>query len=235
MHREGVSLNDLPNFLEKIKTYPNLKVEGLMSHFASADNREDPLNQFQIENFNKALEICRENNIYPKWLHLANSDGLINFNRELNFTTLARTGLALYGISSDPNIKPVLILKSKIIQIKTLQRKTRVGYSGTYTTKKSITIGILPLGYYDGIDRRLSNKGSVVIGNIVCPIIGRVSMNITNIDLSKIPNPYIGEEVIVYSSNPKDPNSIENSAKLCKTIPYDILIHLAASTKRVVL
>lgn len=242
MNREGMPLNKLSHFLKEIKKIPNIKVEGLMSHLASADDTKDPLNKIQIKNFQKALEICKRSRIHPRWVHLANSDGLLyTSDVSSKSNNIARVGLALYGISNNPNLKPVLTLKSKLIQIKKLNKGNRVGYGGTFTAKGSMVLGVLPIGYYDGVDRRLSNerssssnKGYVTVDEILCPIVGRVSMNITTIDLAKVSNPQIGQEVVVYSDNPKDKNSIENSAKICKTIPYVILIHLAASTKRVV-
>ncbi len=223
MNREGISLAELPKFLEQLKKLTNIKIEGLMSHLASADDVSDSLNKVQIKNFKKALEILKKHGFKPKWIHLLNSDGLLNSD----IGNLARVGLALYGISRDPNLKPVLSLKTKIIQIKRLNTGNRVGYGGTFTAKKPMTLGVLPLGYYDGVDRRLSNKGFVQINKLRCPIIGNVSMNITTIDLSKIRNPYIGQEVNIYPS-------IETAAKISKTIPYDILASLSASTKRVI-
>ncbi len=239
MNREGIPMNELPHFLEEIKKLPNIKIKGLMSHLASADNPKDLLNRMQIKNFKRALEICKKNRINPRWTHLTNSDGHLNIPYVSTYDTpgvgnLARVGLALYGISHDPNLKPILTFKSKIIQIRNLKKGDRIGYSGTFTAKEPMTFGVLPLGYYDGVDRRLSNKGWVTVDGLPCKIVGRVSMNITTVDISKIPNPKIGGEVFVYSNNRTDPNSIENVARLCKTIPYDILIHLAASTKRII-
>lgn len=225
MHREGIPLNELYNFLKEIKLLSNIKIEGLMSHLASADDKKDPLNKIQIRNFLKALKICKENGIHPKWIHLFNSDGLALHLRGANVNT-ARTGLALYGISNDPNLKQVLTFKSKIIQIKKLQKGDRVGYGGIFIAKKPMILGILPIGYYDGIDRRLSNIGWVSVGGKLCKILGRISMNITIIDLSRVSNPHIGQEVNIYPS-------IKEAAIICKTIPYDILIGLAASTKRI--
>lgn len=240
MHREGIPLDELPSFLNHLKQFPNLKIEGLMSHLASAEDIKDLLNKIQIKNFKKALEICRKHKVNPKWTHIYNSDGLHNIPYVSTYSTpgvgnLARVGLALYGISNNPHLKPVLTLKSKIIQIKRLNKGDRIGYGGTFTAKKDTLLGVLPLGYYDGVDRRLSNKGFVTINGIPCPIIGRVSMNITTVDIIKVSNPKIGDEVLVYSQYRSDRNSIENVAKICKTIPYDILVGLAASTRRVVI
>lgn len=239
MHREGIQIEDLPDFLAAVKQFNNLKIEGLMSHLASADNSKDPLNNLQVKNFKRALEICKKNRINPKWIHLSNSAGLLN-NIPSNSQNLSRIGLAIYGltndkrISNDKNLKPILSFKSKIIKIKKLNSGDRVGYNGTFIAKEPMILGVLPLGYYDGVDRRLSNNGWVTVNGRLCKILGRVSMNMTTIDLTNIPNPYIGQEVVIYSNNPGDKNSIENAARLCKTIPYVILIHLTSSVRRVI-
>lgn len=235
MNREGVSLKNLPTFLKELKSYPNLKIEGLMSHLASSDNKNDLLNKLQIKNFKKALEICKRNSVNPKWIHLANSDGLTNFTKELSFTNVARIGLSSYGVSSNQNLKPVLSLKSKIIQVKQLKKGDKVGYSGTYMARKEKTLGVLPIGYFDGVDRRLSNKGYVGMEKVFCPIVGKVSMNITTIDISKVKNPFVGQSVVVYSDNPRAKNCIKSAAKICRTVPTNILSLLNASTKRIII
>jgi alanine racemase len=268
MHREGILLSELPTFLEKLPK--NLKVEGLMSHLASGELPDDPQTKQQIKNFQKDQEIVKKAGFNPKWIHLQNSGGLLALHTRCGNVNMARVGLALYGINhlpslrattkqsssvpgkiasgqdpqSDDLLKPILTLKSKLIQIKTIGKGERVGYNGTLTTKIPTAVGILPLGYYDGLDRRLSNKrslrdeslkGVVIINSVECPIIGRVSMNITAIDISKVKNPQIGQEVIIYSNNPLDKNSLENAAKICQTIPYDLLVHLNSSTRRILI
>ncbi len=238
MRREGVTLEELPGFLENLKGFPNLKIEGVMSHLASTNGKNDPIFKLQISNFKKALKIINDFKINPKWIHIAASGGLVN--KETNkiisqISNLSRTGISLYGLSNDKNLKPALKLITHLGQIKQLKKGETTGYDGTYKAKKDLTIGILPIGYNDGVDRRLSNKGVVTIDGISCPIIGRVSMNITTIDISLIKNPTTGKEILVYSNNPTDPNSIINCAKICNKIPYEILVNLATSTKRVII
>ncbi len=240
MRREGVTVDELPNFLQLFKFYPNLQITGVMSHLASSESKNDPLFLKQIKQFEKALVIIKSHKIKPRWVHVAATGSLINPQTQpiiAKYSNLARAGLALYGFSSsvaDPNLQPVLTLKSKISQIKLIRRGEKVGYEGTYTAKKDILIGVLPIGYYDGVDRGLSNQGAVQVNGAICPIIGRVSMNLTVIDLSSVENPKIGQQVTIYSASPNDQNSIENVAKVCKKIPYEILVNLASSTKRVV-
>lgn len=239
MRREGITLEDLSQFLEGVKKL-NIKVEGIMSHLASSKSREDKLFVTQINEFKKALRIVKKYRINPKWVHIGATGSIINSQTRpiiLEISNMVRAGLSLYGFSSstpDQNLKPTLKLISHISQIKILKKGESIGYDGTYKAKKDTIIGALPVGYYDGVDRGLSNKGFVKINSNFCPIIGRVSMNITTINLSHT-NAKVGDEVIVYSDNPKDKNSIENTAKICKKIPYEILVNLVESTRRIVI
>lgn len=240
MHREGVTTEELSNLLNQIKKLPNIKIEGLMSHLASSESKSDPLFLSQIEEFEKAKKIAKKMQITPKWFHIAATGSIINPETKpiiAEVSNLARAGLALYGFSSstfDKNLKPTLKLTTKIVQIKKVPKGEKLGYDGTYTAKKDMLIGVLPIGYYDGVDRRLSNKGIFLVDNHPCPLLGRVSMNVNIINLEAIPNPKVGQEVIVYSDNPNDKNSLGNSAKNCKTIPYDLLVNLAETTKRII-
>jgi alanine racemase len=112
------------------------------------------------------------------------------------------------------------------MQIKEINAGESVGYDGSFTAKKSMKIGVLPMGYNDGLDRRFSNIGHLMIGNSLCPILGKVSMNITIIDISEVPNPVIGEKVIFISENSSSPVSLEKQARAIGVIPYDLLVHL---------
>lgn len=243
MSREGVTLADLPTFLEEIKRLKNLKVVGLCSHLADADN---PLNtthvESQIHEYKKALALLKEYGFDPKWKHVSASGGAFKITDD-TFTML-RVGLAHYGISpldaTDPyknalSLMPALEFHSTLAQIKKISKGSVVGYGCTYTAPVDMTVGLLPAGYYDGVDRRLSNKGFVKIREHMCPIIGRVSMNMTSIDITGLKNPTVGEKVVIYSSYPKDRNSLVNAAITAETIPYDLLVHLAESVKRIVI
>lgn len=225
--------NCLLHFLSKIKNLPGIQIEGLMSHLASS-TKNTYYPKLQVKNFQKALKICRELDLDPKWKHLAASGGLINGFSD--GTNLSRVGRAIYGI--DPpgdtkgKLKPALTLKTKIVQIKKVKKGSKIGYDGAYIAKRDMTLGILPIGYNDGADRRLSSLGVVKIGKDFCQIIGRISMNVTTCDLTKITTPVLGQEVIFYSGICSDPNSPEAAAKLCATLPHDILVHLTPSIRR---
>ena len=145
-------------------------------------------------------------------------------------------GKCLYGYDPtgepNPSLKPLLRLSTKIVQIKKLKRGDYVGYDATYKSTKNIQIAILPLGYNDGLDRRLSNKGVVQIDGVECPIIGRISMNVTAIDISNVKNPFVSQEVIVFSEKAADKNSVLNASKDSETIAYDLFVRLIPSTRR---
>ncbi len=233
MSREGISIADLPEFIDQLLELKNIKIEGIMSHFASADESENPQTDKQIANFKLAQKICEQKGIKLKWTHLSASAGLLT-HRETG-CNVARVGKAVYGIDpigTHPELKPVLSLQTKIVQVKQLEKGALVGYNGTFQAKKTLNIGVLPIGYADGVDRRLSNQGLVTVGNKLVPIIGRVSMNITTIDLTGIDDYFVGQEVTIYSSKPEAANSIKNSADLCQTIAYDLLVHLDPSIRR---
>jgi len=234
MNREGLRVDELEDFIDKLNKEEKNSIDGLMSHLAFAENPKSLDTKKQISQFKSAIELLKKYSIFPKFIHLGNSSGLINNRKlELSFTNIARTGLALYGISSvkSKGLKPVLQLKTHVIQVKKIKKGEKVGYDFTYEAKKDGLIAVLPIGYNDGIDRRLSDKGVVLIKNKACPIIGCVSMNLTVIDVSTVKNIKVGDEVVVFSNNENE-NNIVNSAKKIETIPYEILVHLERSTKR---
>lgn len=234
MHREGLRVDELEMFIKQLNNEERSRVEGIMSHLAFSEEPENIDTKKQIIQFKLAVKILKKYSIFPKFIHFGNSSGLLN-NRKLGllFTNVARTGLALYGISSIKNsgLKPVLQLKTHAIQVKKIKKGEKVGYDFTYEAKKDGLIAVLPIGYNDGVDRKLSDKGIVLIKNKPCPIIGRVSMNLCVVDVTEVKNIKIGDEVVVFSNNEVE-NNVVNSAKKADMIPYGILIHLERTTKR---
>lgn len=240
MNREGVGLPELREFVRDLKKLKHLTIEGIASHFADADNPETQ--QFslkQITAFKTAVQIIESEGIHPKWQHISASAGAYTF-ADPSFN-LIRAGIASYGISplapADPAsealaLKPALSFHSTLVQVKTIPKGSSVGYSCSYTSTKKMTIGVVAAGYYEGVDRRLSNKGVVQVGGTYAPIIGKVSMNMTVVDVSQVPNPQVGDEVVIYSTQPQDKNSIGLAAQTAGTIPYELLVHLNELVKR---
>lgn len=233
MNREGIKVADLPRFLNELKLLKNIKITGLMTHLACADNPKSSVTKSQLENFEVARKVCQRTNLEIKWFHLGGSMSLLSLpNLQCN---LIRAGKVIYGAGDFiDQIKPALKLTTQIIQVKEISKGQRVGYNETFTAGKHLRTAVLPIGYNDGVDRRLSNKGVMTINGVECPIIGLISMNLTTIDVSNVPDVQAGQEVVVFSDIQSDPNSINNAAKRCETIPLELLIHLNPTTRRII-
>lgn len=230
MHREGVSLEELPSLLESAKS---LRIEGLMSHLAAGENKE--ITNKQLSEFAKARKIVFNAGVTPQWIHIAASSCLLNHESYGDIGNIARAGIAIYGIdpeSKNNQLQPALQLNATLSQIKRVKKGDKMGYDHTFTANHEMKIGILSAGYNDGIDRRLSNKGCVIVNGKVCPIIGRVSMNLTTIDISNVHTPKVGERVIVFSAQPDAINSLSNAAIQSSTIAYELLVKMASTTRR---
>lgn len=239
MRRQGILPEEIIPAAKLIKEKGNLVLEGVFSHFSDADNASDKFSQGQIVIWNNTVKKFRE--LFPniKYFHMSNTDGH-KFTKDID-ANVSRLGIGLYGLldtSFDPPIDllPVMEMKTVISGTKKLRAGETVGYGNTFKAQKDMTIATIPVGYYEGIDRRLSNKGFVQVGNArtVCPIVGRVSMNITAVDVSEVRLPTIGTQVTVISNNPADPNSVTNLAKLCGVITYENAVRIPPHLKRVV-
>lgn len=236
MNRLGVQVKDLSIFLDEIKKLKNVNVMGLMSHFASANSSKIQTTS-QIQYFKEAKKLIHQKSLEPKWFHVAASDGLFSISTKTlgSISNLARVGIALYGADDYGSTKPVLKLTSKVVQIKNVQKGEKIGYDGTFTTTSPIKIALLPIGYNDGLDRRLSQVGAVSHKNAKCKILGKISMNITAINITSIKNIKIGDKITVISNKQSDFNSINGLAQTCSTIPHDLLVHLHAKSIRRIL
>lgn len=226
MNRHGIAPHEIGKALEIIESNKHITLQGVCTHFADAEE-DTTFTHKQITIWKSCLNLI--NNKYPSipYIHSQNSAGIAgNFGDE---ATVARSGLALYGYSSIPGITPVLTLKTIIDCIQTIEPGETVGYARTFLAQKPMKIATIPVGYYEGVDRRLSNKGSVIIHGIACPIIGRVSMNITTIDVSHLETVMIGDTVEVFS-----PTTTAELAQEAGTIIYDILVHIPATLRRIV-
>jgi alanine racemase len=243
MSREGILVEELTEFVKAIQPLNHLSIVGLASHFADADNpASQEFTKAQVTRYKQALHILNSNEIFPEWKHISASAGTFKYH-DPTFNII-RAGIAFYGINplsandqrrSTIDLSPALRFETTIAQIKNIPSGSKVGYNGTYTTDKTMKLGVLPVGYYDGVDRRLSNKGFVKVGNEFCPIIGRVSMNITVVDLTKVSDVKVGNKVLIYSDQPTDKNSLVNAAKTANTIPYELMVKLAESVRREVI
>ena len=247
MNRHGINSDDLQTYLNLIKSYPKLNLEGVISHLADADNPGDQnYSASQVKQFDSTLQKIRDFGFNPAFIHLAQSAGSLKTKSE--YANSIRLGLGLYGINpldpKDPkhnlleNLIPVLTLYSTVTKIMNLKKGEKVSYNGIFEAQKDTKIAVIPLGYYEGLDRSLSNTGKVKITKqnehpFFVQIAGRVCMNHTMLDLNNS-NAKVGDTVMVYSNKTNDPNSVQNYWKNSNIFAYSTLIHLNHKIRRVI-
>jgi len=234
MNRQGLILNDYFKVLLKLKENKNLILHGVFSHLADINNKA--LLKKQIKNWN--LIQANTNKFYSNLVyHLGStsSAGIVNTFK----SNVLRLGLGLYGY--DPNlinstdIKPALEMNSTLTNIKKVNKGDFIGYNSTFKASQRMVLGIVPVGYYEGVDLRLSNNGYFYYKQTPCKIIGRVSMNISIFDITKVNKPKISEEIKIISKNKYNKNSVINICKQINTIPYEILVKIPLNLKRNIL
>lgn len=237
MHRHGIPLEDLGGAVTLIKNNRNIRLEGAFSHLADADNPNSSLTPEQISRWNGAAAMIKTEFPQAYRLHLAATAGS-QFSERID-ADIIRLGLGLYGIGGKKEdrleIAPALEMRSRIASLRTVGPGEKVGYRATFEAKEKTVLATVPVGYFEGVDLRLSNKGTMTVKGIPCPITGRVSMNITSIDVSRVENPELDMPVTVISPARGGGNSVEEIAELCGTIPYEILVHIPAHLRRTVL
>ena len=202
MGRLGATLPKAIENLREIAKLPSLQIEGALSHLSSAGNPLDPTSEKQVDAFKEFLESAANIGITFKVKHIAATDAILNLpNATTEPFNLVRVGLGLYGGFSSAALKAGLEcafkLKSRIVQVKEMQAGDTVGYSHTATLSRDSRIAIVAAGYADGVPLSISNKGAVVLCGKFCPVVGRVSMDYTAIDVTDVPNVSVGDEVIL--------------------------------------
>jgi alanine racemase len=236
MHRQGLLISQLEQAIHILKNNNNLNLVGIASHLADADNIESKSVPKQLKNWTKARDIIMQNFPNITYSHISATAGVLHTDD--NIHNLARLGLGLYGISLADNpkikLKPTLSMKTIISGVKKISKGDTVGYNDTFISPRDMMIATIPAGYAEGVDRRLSTKGQVEVNGILCPIIGKVSMNITTIDVSAVPEVKLGDTVTIISDDNASPISVSNIATTCQTIPYEILVHIPAHLRRVI-
>jgi alanine racemase len=233
-HRQGVALGVLESFVKELLALPNLEIEGVYTHFANIEDTLDPtFAQFQIEEFRRALQIVRDAGANPSWIHASATSGALLYP-ETGFNMI-RVGIGTYGIWPSREtqlaarergrritLTPALTWKTRIAQIKSIKPGEFVGYGLTYQASHAMKIAILPIGYYDGYDRKLSNSGRVLVGGQAVPVIGRVMMNMIAIDVTDV-DVKPEDEVVLIGRQGKSEIRVEDLAEKVGTIAYEVL------------
>ncbi len=243
--RQGVLLEEVNDFVTDLKRREGIILEGVSTHFA---NIEDTLNHDyavkQLVVFKDALKIIKGQGIDPQIIHTACTAAIILFP-ETHFTMI-RSGIGLYGLWPSretylstimghrraPDLRPVLTWKTKIIQIKTVPEGSNVGYGCTYKTTRETRLAVLPVGYADGYDRALGNMAYVLVKGKRAPVIGRICMNHTMIDVTDIPGVVLENEAVLLGNSDHESITAETMAGWAGTINYEVVTRISPLLER---
>ncbi len=233
MHRVGLHVKDAGKFAALAAQLPGIEIEGVFSHFATADSEDKEYAAYQFKRFQEALKLIEKEGIKIPIRHIANSAALSELQQyQLD---MVRQGITLYGLHPAHMLEcygdflPVMTVKTKIAFIKELDAGETLGYGRSYTLKRKSRIATVPIGYADGVNRRLSNKGYMVVRGKHAPIVGRVCMDQVMLDVTDIPKAKEGDEVIVMGG-PELP--MERVAKWAGTICYEIACAVSTRVPR---
>ncbi len=232
MRRLGFETNELQDLPAVLAEYPFIRVQTVFTHLAASDEAEqDDFTSRQIGRFTKAVEFLSKSLEYKFLSHVLNTAGI---TRHPNSAfDMVRLGLGLYGISPlddvQKELRPISRLKTRISQVKTIRKGESVGYSRSFSARDDMHIAIVPIGYADGVNRHLSNKGHFLLHGQKVPIIGNVCMDMCMIDVTEIPSAAAGDEVIIFGPE----LLVSDLADEAETIPYELLTAVSHRVKRV--
>ncbi len=236
MGRLGFSPEELRSLLDNPLLRSPLYVEGMMTHLADADGADSAFTERQLGAFHAMLEQIRQRGLTIPLVHTANSAAIVRFP-EAHFS-LVRPGIMLYGYHTlpasvpAPDLKPVLSLRTTIVQLRTIPRGGTVSYNGTFVAKRPTRIAVLPIGYADGYSRRLSNRGSVLIQGRRAPIVGLVCMDMIMVDVTDLAQLQVGETVILIGQQGQESIWADEVANWIGTIPYEVLCGIGSRVPR---
>jgi alanine racemase len=240
MGRLGIRFDEVSDFVNAISRFKNIRVDGLMTHFAAADEPScGPLTHDQIERFEQAVAAFREHGYEPTYRHLANSAGI--FGQPTAWGNMVRPGGVLYGLWRDilapadrnQKFQPVMSLHSRITLLKWVLAGETVGYGCTFEASSKTLVATIPIGYHDGYRRALSNRGHAIIRGVSATVIGRISMDLTLVDVTSVPGVSLNDEVILMGHNAGLSISAEDLARTAGTLSYEVTCGIGERVPRV--
>ncbi|MGB1699782.1 MAG: alanine racemase, partial [Nannocystaceae bacterium] len=212
-----------------------LDLEGVMTHLACADEPDEAPTLHQLQVFNDTLSVFAQRNLRPRIKHVCNSAGLLRFpNARLD---MVRPGIAMYGSSGAPDylldgVRPSLTVASRIFGLRTLPAGAKVSYGHTTTLVRESVVAIVPVGYEDGYPANLSGKAHVLIGGRRCPVIGRVTMDTSLIDVTELPQARVGDEVILLGRQDTEQISAHDLAAWSGLTSYEVFCGISKRVPR---
>lgn len=233
MSRLGVTPRELDAFLDALDGMPSLRVEGVMTHLASAD--VDPeFTRLQLARFDDALVRIRARGHAPGVIHAANSAAAFR-HPEARYD-MVRVGIALFGHGGAdegvPRLAPAMRLRSAIIATRRIEPGESVGYCGTFAAARPTTVATVPVGYGDGYFRAFSNRGHVLVHGRRCPVVGNVSMDLIGVDVTDAAGAAVGDEVVLLGRQGDESLDAAELARTVDTIPYEILTNVSRRVPR---
>lgn len=243
MGRLGVRYDQLSEFVGPFEQFRNVRIDGLMTHLAAADDAAcRPLTLDQIRRFDEAVSVFREHGYRPTHLHLANSAGVYG-HREA-WGNMVRPGGVLYGLWRDvlplsvsqPQLGPIMSLYSRIVMLKWVPPGETIGYGCTFEASRRSLIATLPIGYHDGYMRGLSNRAHVIVRGVYAPVVGRISMDLTLIDVTDVAGVALHDEVTLLGWDRRNPElriRAEDLARTAGTLSYELTCGISDRVPRV--
>jgi len=246
-YRQGIRAEDLLPFTEKANRYPQLVLEGISSHFANIEDTTDhSYAQQQLENFRSILNFLERHKVNIPLKHMSCTAAAILFPE--TYFKLVRIGIGMYGLWPSREtylssllkhknllkLKPVLSWKARVAQIKKVPKDSFIGYGCTYRTNRLTELAVLPVGYYDGYRRHLSNSGYVLIKGQRAPVRGRVAMNFIIVDITDIAGVRLEEEAVLIGQSGQETITADYLASLMGTINYEVVTSIGAHLPRLV-
>jgi len=238
MGRLGMSPTEALDVLARIRASRDLELAGVMTHLAAVDGGRSPGAGLQLDVFERFLAAARERDLLAGrdvWVHAANSAAVLS-GLGPRYDAV-RVGIAAFGIAPDPSLAtreltPVLSVRTRVVHVGELARGRSVGYGSTWTARRPSRIAVLPVGYDDGVSWRLGNRGSVLLRGRRAPIVGRISMNYTSVDVTDIPGVELGERATLVGEDGAERIRVEELAELAGTVPYEITCSIGRRVSR---
>ena len=224
--------------IERISKMKNVKMEGIFTHFAKADETDKSFTQKQMKDFSRMVDKLKEKNVSFQYEHCANSAAIIDV-KDANYD-LVRAGISTYGLypseevkKENVKLKPALVLKSHVAFVKEIEEGTAISYGGTFVSKEKMRIATIPVGYADGYPRNLSNTGFVLIRGKKAPIVGRVCMDQFMVDVTHIEGTSFGDKVTLIGTDGNETITVEDLSELSGRFNYEFVCDLGKRIPRV--
>ncbi len=244
MGRLGVPLDHLGAFLTRYRELDGLSMTGFFTHLASAEDLVATQTDEQMERFYRALQEVRSLGIAPEWIHVSNSAALLS-GKVFESENLVRVGALLYGYclplsalpgrgpSDLPEFEPILTFKSRVVYLKDVPSGAPLGYGAAFHTRRISRIATVPVGYADGLNRALSNRGRAIVRGRSARIVGNISMDLTLLDVTDIPGVEVGDEIVLIGQSGECSITALEIAREISTVPYEVLCAIGKRVPRI--